>query len=104
MQWTVYQKAGLKELKLVINSLGDTECRVAHKEALVDILNHILKIFVQIVKIRLEKNPLRILDCKVDRNNPLMATAPSLADYLNEESAAYFEEVKEYLDDSEHRL
>ena len=44
---------------------------------------------------RLEKNPLRILDCKVDSGNPLMATAPSLADYLNEESAAYFEASEE---------
>ncbi len=44
------------------------------------------------------KNPLRILDCKVDRDHELMGTAPSLADYLNEESQAYFDGVKAYLE------
>lgn len=94
---SVYQKAGLKKLKLVINSLGDTESRVAHKEALVNHFEPHIAEFCSDCQNRLQKNPLRILDCKVDRNNPLMATAPSLTDYLNEESAAYFEKVKEYL-------
>ncbi len=40
------------------------------------------------------------MDCKVDGENPLIATAPSLADYLNEESATYFKEVRSYLDDA----
>ncbi len=94
---SVYQKAGLKKLKLVINSLGDTESRVAHREALVNHFQPHIKEFCTDCQNRLEKNPLRILDCKVDRTNPLMSTAPSLADFLNEESAAYFEKVKEYL-------
>ncbi|ALC88066.1 histidyl-tRNA synthetase [Bacillus sp. FJAT-22090] len=94
---SVYQKAGLKKLKLVINSLGDTESRVAHKEALVNHFEPHIEAFCSDCQNRLQKNPLRILDCKVDRNNPLMATAPSLADFLNEESAAYFEKVKDYL-------
>lgn len=93
----LYQKAGLKKLKLVINSLGDTESRVAHKEALVNHFEPHIEAFCSDCQNRLQKNPLRILDCKVDRNNPLMETAPSLTDYLNEESAAYFEQVKEYL-------
>jgi len=93
----VYQKAGLKKLKLVINSLGDTESRVAHKEALVNHFEPHIEDFCSDCQNRLQKNPLRILDCKVDRNNPLMETAPSLTNYLNEESAAYFEQVKEYL-------
>lgn len=94
---SVYKKAGLKKLKLVINSLGDTESRVAHREALVKHFEPHIMEFCSDCQNRLQKNPLRILDCKVDRNNPLMASAPSLADYLNEESAAYFEKVKEYL-------
>ncbi|TQR19228.1 histidine--tRNA ligase [Psychrobacillus vulpis] len=94
---SVYQKAGLKNLKLVINSLGDTESRVAHKEALVNHFEPHIKEFCTDCQNRLQKNPLRILDCKVDRNNPLMASAPSLADFLNDESATYFEKVKEYL-------
>ncbi|MCM3358467.1 MULTISPECIES: histidine--tRNA ligase [unclassified Psychrobacillus] len=94
---SIYKKAGLKSLKLVINSLGDTESRIAHREALVNHFEPHIEEFCSDCQNRLQKNPLRILDCKVDRNNPLMATAPSLTDYLNEESAAYFEKVKEYL-------
>ena len=94
---SIYKKAGLKSLKLVINSLGDTESRIAHREALVNHFEPHIEEFCSDCQNRLQKNPLRILDCKVDRNNPLMAKAPSLTDFLNEESAAYFEKVKEYL-------
>ena len=95
----VYKRAGLTDLKLVLNSLGDTECRKSHKEALVAHFSPHIEEFCSDCKSRLELNPLRILDCKVDSENPLIGSAPSLADYLNEESAAYFEEVKSYLDD-----
>ena len=50
-------------------------------------------------KSRLEKNPLRILDCKEDRDHELMKTAPSIIDYLNEESLDYFKKVTSYLDE-----
>src|SRR5690606_11200038 len=93
----LYRSVGLEKLRLVINSLGDTESRVAHKEALIQHFEPSINEFCGDCQTRLEKNPLRILDCKVDRNHPLMATAPSLADYLNEESQAYFDEVQSYL-------
>ncbi|EGA89134.1 histidyl-tRNA synthetase [Planococcus donghaensis MPA1U2] len=93
----VYRSVGLKKLRLVINSLGDTESRIAHKEALIKHFEPSINEFCNDCQTRLEKNPLRILDCKVDRNHPLMATAPSLTNYLNEESRAYFDEVQSYL-------
>lgn len=96
----VYKRAGLSKLKLIINSLGDTECRTAHKEALIKHFSPHIEEFCADCKTRLEKNPLRILDCKVDSENPLVASAPSLANYLNEESVAYFEKVKIYLEDA----
>lgn len=89
--------AGLKSLKLVINSLGDAESRASHKESLVKHFKPSIDEFCQDCQNRLEKNPLRILDCKVDRNHPLMNTAPALSNYLNEESKQYFDKVKEYL-------
>lgn len=95
----LYRSVGLKRLRLVINSLGDTESRLAHKEALVAHFAPRIDEFCSDCQTRLEKNPLRILDCKVDRDHPLMATAPSLADYLNEESQAYFDDVKMYLEE-----
>ncbi|MDN7245846.1 histidine--tRNA ligase [Planococcus shenhongbingii] len=95
----LYRSVGLKQLRLVLNSLGDTESRIAHREALVQHFEPRIEEFCSDCQTRLEKNPLRILDCKVDRNHPLMATAPSLADYLNEESQQYFDQVKIYLEE-----
>lgn len=94
----IYKKAGLKDLKLVINSLGDKETRDAHRTALINHFEPSIGEFCSDCQKRLEKNPLRILDCKVDREHPLMADAPALTDYLTEYSAAYFTKVKEYLD------
>lgn len=96
----VYKAVGLTDVKLVINSLGDTSCRQGHKEALIEHFQPHIEEFCSDCKVRLEKNPLRILDCKKDSDNPLLATAPSLADYLSEESKEYFTKVKQYLDDA----
>src|SRR5699024_7578374 len=93
----MYQQTGLKKLKLVINSLGDTESRIAHRTALINHFEPRIGEFCSDCQSRLEKNPLRILDCKKDANHELMQTAPSILSYLNEESATYFEKVKQYL-------
>ncbi|MBS2969815.1 histidine--tRNA ligase [Metabacillus sp. KIGAM252] len=94
---SVYQKAGLKNLKLVVNSLGDQDSRSAHKEALVQHFQPRIGEFCSDCQKRLAQNPLRILDCKKDREHELVQSAPSILEFLNEESAAYFEKVKYYL-------
>jgi histidyl-tRNA synthetase len=93
-----YQEFGLKSLKLVINSLGDTESRNNHRQALIDHFNPHREELCGDCQNRLDKNPLRVLDCKKDKDHPAMATAPSILDYLNEYSRTYFEKVQEYLD------
>jgi histidyl-tRNA synthetase len=93
----MYKELGLKKLKLIINSLGDMESRVAHKTALTSHFEPHITEFCADCQKRLETNPLRILDCKKDREHPLMATAPSILDFLNEESNQYFEKVQRYL-------
>ncbi|KQU59473.1 histidine--tRNA ligase [Bacillus sp. Leaf406] len=93
----IYKKLGLRKLKLVVNSLGDGDSRQAHREALINHFKPRIGEFCSDCQNRLEKNPLRILDCKKDRDHELMATAPSILDYLNEESKAYFEKVQSYL-------
>ncbi|WP_088102613.1 histidine--tRNA ligase [Halalkalibacter urbisdiaboli] len=95
---SIYYELGLKDIKLVINSLGDKQSREAHRQALINHFKPSIQEFCEDCQGRLEKNPLRILDCKKDREHPLMATAPSILDYLNEESKAYFEKVKGFLD------
>lgn len=95
---TAYKKLGLKSIKLVINSLGDTESRQAHRKALIEHFKPHMDDLCEDCNNRLENNPLRILDCKVDREHEAMKTAPSVLDYLNKESREYFEKVKSYLD------
>lgn len=95
---TVYQSLGLTSLKLVINSLGDVESRKSHRDALVKHFTPHKEELCKDCQSRLEQNPMRILDCKVDRDHSAMKTAPSILDYLNEESSSYFEKVKNYLD------
>lgn len=94
----MYKSLGLKELKLVINSLGDLESRTKHREALISHFQPHIHEFCGDCQNRLEKNPLRILDCKKDRDHELMSTAPSILDYLNEESKSYFTKVLQHLD------
>ncbi|MFT8319935.1 MAG: histidine--tRNA ligase [Bacillus sp. (in: firmicutes)] len=97
LAYTVYENMGLSKLKLVVNSLGDKESRIAHREALIAHFKPRIGEFCQDCQMRLEKNPMRILDCKKDREHPLMKTAPSILEYLNEESRKYFEKVQKYL-------
>ncbi|MDQ0231523.1 histidine--tRNA ligase [Metabacillus malikii] len=94
---SLYQTLGLKSLKLVINSLGDAESRKAHREALIAHFEPSIGEFCSDCQNRLQQNPLRILDCKKDREHALMETAPSILDYLNEDSIQYFNKVQTYL-------
>lgn len=94
-----YETLGLSSLKLVINSLGDKESRQDHKEALIAHFTPVKDELCSDCQTRLEQNPLRVLDCKKDMNHEAMKTAPSILQYLNDTSLAYFERVKEYLDE-----
>lgn len=96
-----YQNLGLHNIKLVINSLGDSASRLAHRQALVEHFTPVMGELCQDCQTRLEKNPLRILDCKVDAKHPSMATAPKIIDYLNDESRTYFETVLAALSEME---
>ena len=94
----IYNKIGITNTTLKINSIGDPESRDNYKEALKDYFRPQFDRLSEISQKRLEKNPLRILDSKEEEDQPLITSAPLIADYLNEESVAHFEKVKEYLD------
>lgn len=94
----LFREIGLNNVTLVINSLGDEESRISHREALIRHFKGTIDEFCEDCQRRLEQNPLRILDCKKDRDHPLMKSAPSILDHLNERSAQFFEDVKAYLD------
>lgn len=96
--YNLYKILGLKELKVNINSLGDNESRNMYREALKKHFESHLDELCEDCKTRFSKNPLRILDCKVDKDKDIMKSAPKTIDYLNEESKKYFEDLKKYLD------
>lgn len=87
---------GLKSLKVLINTLGDNESRVRYKEQLIEYFKPHKDELCFDCQNRLEKNPLRILDCKVDHELDIIKNAPKME--LTESSKAYFEKVKMYLD------
>lgn len=94
----IFKLLGLKEIKVNINSLGDIESRNNYREVLINYFTPYKDMLCDDCKKRLEKNPLRILDCKVDKDLEIMKNAPVTLDYLNEESKNRFNNVKKYLD------
>lgn len=94
----LYELLGLKNIKVNINSLGDRESRNAYREALVEYFKPHLDDLCEDCRERFMKNPLRILDCKVDSDKEIMKNAPCMIDYLNESSKKHFEDVGKYLE------
>lgn len=94
----IYESFGLKHLKLVINSIGDSESRKEYNEALVKHFEPVIDTFCSDCQSRLHTNPMRILDCKIDRDKEAVKNAPRITDYLNKDSKSYYEQVKLHLD------
>ncbi len=94
----IYKMLGLKGITVKINSLGDKSSREKYRDELIKYFSPHINDFCDDCKERLAKNPLRILDCKVDKENPILKNAPTTIEYLNEESKTRFDKVLEYLD------
>lgn len=94
----LYKLLGLKGIKVNINSLGDSTSRENYHQALINYFKPYINELCPDCQKRFNKNPLRILDCKIDHQNEVIKNAPKMLDYLNEESKQHFEKVKEYLD------
>lgn len=90
--------AGLENIKVLINTLGDNSSRNAYTEALKKYFEPYRNNLCVDCQNRLDKNPLRILDCKIDHESEIIKNAPKMSDYLTSEAKAYFDKVKEYLD------
>lgn len=94
----LYKLLGLKGVKVNINSLGDKESRENYKKILTEYLRPQIKELCPDCQNRLEKNPLRVLDCKFDAASPILANAPLTIDNLNKVSKERFEKVKDFLE------
>lgn len=94
----LFHQFGLKEFKLVINSLGDKTSRDDYRAALIAYLEPHFDELSHDSQVRLHKNPLRVLDSKDKKDNEIVKNAPSILDFLNEESSKHFETVKTMLE------
>ena len=101
LAYSILKALGLQDLKVCINTLGDEESRKDYREALKAYFAPYLDDLCADCKRRYEQNPLRILDCKVDRDHPCMQNVPKISEYLNASSQEYFQTVLSLLDELE---
>ncbi len=96
---TILKKYGLEnKYRICINTIGDFKSRQVYQEALRDYFGKHIDSLCDDCKRRLEKNPMRILDCKVDKDSDILKNAPKIKDYLTDESTEYFNNLKEALE------
>ncbi|USG64081.1 histidine--tRNA ligase [Brevibacillus ruminantium] len=93
----LYEELGLSGLSVELNSVGTIEDRANHRHHLLAHLNGVRDQLCPDCQSRIDRNPLRVLDCKNETCQSLTKDAPSILEYLSEESAAHFEAVKAYL-------
>ncbi|MFL1732167.1 histidine--tRNA ligase [Moraxella oculi] len=93
-----WRQLGVAEhVSLQLNTLGESDERLAYKTALVDYLTKHKDGLDEDSQRRLDTNPLRILDSKNEQTQEILQNAPKLADFLGEKSKSHFEQVKSYL-------
>jgi histidyl-tRNA synthetase len=99
LTWRLWGALGIRDaVTLELNSLGTSEARARYRDALVAFLSERLEQLDEDSQRRLKSNPLRILDSKAPQTQALLADAPRLADYLDEESRVHFDGLKARLD------
>ena len=94
---TVIERLGLKNIRLEINSIGCPACRAEYHKALTEYFSQYKDELCEDCKGRLDRNPMRLLDCKVPRDHEIAQGAPSVLEYLCDECREHFDSVKEHL-------
>jgi histidyl-tRNA synthetase len=93
-----YEGAGVSGLRLLVNSIGDGNCRPAYLELLVAFLDEHADELCEECRERRDVNPLRTFDCKEKGCRAIMASAPKITDHLCDDCAAHFADVRAHLD------
>ncbi len=96
--WAVYQKLGLTDLTLILNSVGCRQCRPGYLMALRDYFGAKRNSLCSDCQLRYDKNPLRILDCKKEKCQIEIKKCPSILNYLCTECTDHFSKLRQYLD------
>ena len=98
MLTTLLDAVGLNGATLHINSVGDAKCRPAYNDALKRALASVKDKMCGDCQRRAETNPLRVLDCKVAEDQPIIEKLPKISEYLDDDCKAHFAEVRAILD------
>ena len=93
-----FNEIGIQGVTLQLNSLGNAESRAAYRQALIDYLTPLKDSLSKDSQRRLEENPLRVLDSKEKEDKLAVENAPSILDYLDEESQTHFQAVRSLLE------
>lgn len=94
----IFDRLGLRGIRLEINSIGCPTCRAEYHKALTEYFSQYKDSLCEDCQERLERNPMRLLDCKVPHDHEIAEDAPTVLDYLCDECNEHFESVKAYLD------
>lgn len=95
---SIFNRLGIKQLRLEINSIGCPTCRAEYHKALKEYFYGYKDELCETCNSRLEKNPMRILDCKSPVCSKIAQGAPKITDYLCDECKEHFASVQKYLD------
>ncbi len=98
LAWRLYQELGIGGLELCLNSIGDAVCRPGYLDVLRGYYRDKVRRVCADCRARYEKNPLRLLDCKVAGCQPVIAGAPPFTDHLCEACDQHFRQLRSYLE------
>ena len=98
MAYQLFGDLGIQDVTLHLNTLGSSESRAAYRQALIDYLTPLKETLSKDSQRRLDENPLRVLDSKEKEDKVAVENAPSILDYLDEESQAHFDAVRGMLE------
>ncbi|MDR1241138.1 MAG: histidine--tRNA ligase [Oscillospiraceae bacterium] len=97
----IFKKLGINDIILEINSMGCEDCRKNYRNSILNFFNEKVNKLCKICQERINKNPLRILDCKEKTCQEICSEAPSIVDFICNNCKEQFEELKSYLEITE---
>ncbi len=100
----ILHEVGIRDFELLINSVGSKKSRARYNEALQAELKDVVPKMCEDCRRRAQTNPLRVLDCKVPEDQPIIERLPSILDFLDEDDREHFRRVREFLDDRQIRF
>ena len=95
-----FEELGFSKYRLQLNSTGCPKCRPNYVSVLVDYYRDKRDVICDDCKRRLERNPLRVLDCKAEQCQPVIAGAPNIRDHLCDDCRAHFDQLLQYLNNA----